>query len=188
MKLTATMRQLRERRGDGFPGERPRAGRDDRPGPPDDGGDRPPRRRDGGGAGERFRPLQNPGPPPQPEEQRGYRGPEGERGPRDQREFGVRGPERMGPPNPERLFKAFDANGDDQLSREEFMQLTKAVHERMAAMRGRGFRPRPPDDGGQGRGQFRGPEGPDGPRPPRPPRPEFESVEPPEPAAADNSA
>jgi len=171
MKLTAAMREMRERRGGGPPDVRRRLGRDDRPTPSEDG-DRPQRRRGAEGDDERFRPLQNPGPPPQRE---------AERRAREQSVPEGRGPEQMGPPDPERLFDAFDANGDDQLSREEFMKLTATMRERMAGLRERGVRPGPPDSGERGR--FRRPEGPDGPRPPRPPRPEFESADPPEPAA-----
>jgi Ca2+-binding EF-hand superfamily protein len=184
MKLTATMREMRQRRAGGPPDARGQLGRDDRLGPtrPENSGDRPPRRRARGGEGG-FRPLENPGPPP-PVEQRGFRGPDGERGARGQGAAG-RGPQRMRFPNPERLFNAFDANGDDQLSREEFTKLTATLRERMAGMRERGIRPGPPEDGGPSR--FRGPEGP-GPRPQPPPRPEFESADPPEPGADGNSA
>lgn len=188
MKLTAAMREMRERRGGGPPGARGRADRDDRPGPPRDGGDRPQRRRGDVGEGDRFRPLENQGPGSR-DDQRGYRGPDSDRGAGQRRGYRERDPERRGPPNPERLFNAFDANDDDQLSREEFMQLMASMREmrqRMAGMRDRGNRPGPPGDGERGR--FRGPDRPEGPpRPPRPPRPEFESADPPMPDADDNS-
>lgn len=183
MKLTAATREMRGRRGGGPPNVRGQLGRDDRPGPPEDGGGPPLRRRARGGA-EGFQPLGDPGPPP-PEEERGFRGPGGERGARG-REAEGRGAGPMGMPDPERLFNTFDADGDDQLSREEFTKLTATLRERMAGLRGRGLGPGPPEGGGRGR--FRRPEGPDGPRPPRPARPEFESGDPPEPAADDNSA
>ncbi|MCG8451168.1 MAG: hypothetical protein MI725_16490, partial [Pirellulales bacterium] len=40
-----------------------------------------------------------------------------------------RGQRPDGPPDPARLFERFDENGDDQLSREEFMRLSAAVRE-----------------------------------------------------------
>lgn len=173
-KLTAALREMRERRGPGGPeGERGRAGRDDRPGRPEDG-DRPSRRRGEIGDGEDFRPLQNPGPPRG--EERGYRG--SERGSR------ARGGGEGRGPHPERLFRAFDENGDDQLSRTEFRAMTESIRERMADMRGRGYGPGPREGGRRSRG----PDGEGPPRPPRPPRPEFESADPPEPAADSNSA
>lgn len=180
MKLSDSMRELRERRGQGPPPEGRRARPDERRGPPSERGDRPrgPRREDG----DRFRPLQNPGPPPRrDEERRGFRGGDEERGARDRRGFENRGPERMGPPNPERLFNAFDANKDDQLSREEFMQLTEAMRERMQRAMGQRFRDGPPE--GRRPDRPRRPE-----RPRRPPPPEFENAPSAEPAADDNSA
>jgi len=133
MTLTA---EMRERRSAGSQQDRRRAGRDGRRGPPNDRGDR-----------DRFRPLQNPGPPPWRDDERGFRGRDDERGARDPRGSSGRGFEQMGPPNPERLFNAFDANGDDQLSREEFIQLTAAMRERMGRGGRQGFQRGPPGEG-----------------------------------------
>ena len=183
MKLTTAMREMRgmrERRGAGSQPDPRRAGRDGRRGPPRDRGDRDRRPRREEGDRDRFRPLQNFGPPQGRDDQRGFRGRDDERGARDRRGPASRGSEQMGPPNPERLFNAFDANGDDQLSREEFMQLTAAMRERMGRGGRQGFRRGPPEEGRPGRSRR-----PDRPR--RPP-PEFESVEPTESAADDNSA
>ncbi len=188
MKLTKTMREMRERRGAGGPQGRQRGQGGERRGPPGERGDR-----------DRFRPLQNPGPPPQRDGQRGFRGREGERGfrgpggeraersrrgpegrrPEGRRGPEGRGPEQMGQPNPERLFRAFDENGDDQLSREEFKQLSEAIRERMGHGGPRGLRRGPPEGGrrdGSGRSD----------RPRRPP-PELEGAQSTEPAAEDNS-
>jgi EF hand len=78
------------------------------------------------------------------------RGPEGRRGPG--------GPDGRPPrprPNPEALFKRFDANKDGQLSMEEFGQLTEFVRE---------HRPMGPPPGPEGRRFGRGgPDGQDGP-------------------------
>jgi len=184
-KLTEAMRQMRQRRGGGPPEGRGRARPDDRPAPPPEEGERPPRRRRGLEDGQGFGPLENPGPPPRAEEQ-GYRGPRGDRGARGGRGLEGRGPERMGPPNPERLFNAFDANGDNQLSREEFAKLTEAMRERMGGMRNRGLGPGPPEGG---RGRFRNFDDPDAPPgPPRPPRPEFEGADSPDLGPDANSA
>ncbi len=172
MKLTTAMREMRERRGAGSQPDPRRAGRDGRRGPPRDRGDR-----------DRFRPLQNPDPQSRRDDQRGFRGRDDERGARDRRGPASRGSEQMGPPNPERLFNAFDANGDDQLSREEFMQLTAAMRERMGRGGRQGFRRGPPEESRPKRSRR-----PDRPERPRRPPPEFESVEPTEPAADDNSA
>ena len=149
-KLTAAMR---ERRGAGSQPDRRRAERierverDGRRGPPRDRGDRPrgPRREDGDR--DRFRPLQNPGPQPRRDGQRGFRGRDDERGTRGPRGSSGRRFEQMGPPNPERLFNAFDANDDDQLSREEFKQLTATMRERMGSGGQQGFRRGPPEEG-----------------------------------------
>ncbi len=92
----------------------------------------------------------------------------------------------MSPPNPERLFNAFDANDDDQLSREEFKKLTATMSERMGRGGQQGFRRGPPEEGQPNR-----PRSPDRirrPDRPRRPPPEFESGQPTEPAADDNSA
>lgn len=60
-------------------------------------------------------------------------GPDGmDRGARDGR-GPMGGPGRMGPPSPERMFTAMDANRDGSVSRAEF----DAFHTRMRAMRGR---------------------------------------------------
>lgn len=185
MKLTAAQR---ERRGphpprEGRPDGPPRGGGDDRPGPPPgdrDFGPRPP--------------LQNqidgpPGPPPEgefgpPRGPRGPRGPEG-RGPRPGGPEG-RGPEGWGGPDPNQIFDRFDENGDDQLSRDEFMQLT----ERLREMRERFGQGGPGGRGPRGEG-FGGPRrgGPEGGRPPRPQRPDAESgAESESPEADENSA
>jgi|GEM_PF-1865077 len=115
-------------------------------------------------------PLQNrgdrSGPPPS---RRG----EGRRQMRD--EDSPRGFEGRGhrPPRPEEVFERFDGNGDDQLSRAEFMELVEWMHQirghgkqegRMRGTRGRG--------GERGAGSRRE-EGP--PRGRRPGRPEMES-------------
>ena len=155
-KLTAAMR---ERRGAGSQPDRRRAERDGRRGPPRDRGDRPrgPRREDGDR--DRFRPLQNPGPQPRRDGQRGFRGRDDERGARDPRGSSGRGFEQRrfeqpGPPNPESLFNAFDANNDDQLSREEFKQLTAAMRERMGRGGRQGFQRGPPEEGRPERPRF----------------------------------
>jgi hypothetical protein len=98
------------------------------------------------------------GPPGGP----GFDGPPGGEGPR--------GP-RMGP-DPNRLFDRFDENGDDQLSREEFLKLTKAMRE----MRGRFEQGGPPFGGPQGgRPGRRGPGGRGGAdAPPGPPPAEMD--------------
>lgn len=143
-KLTAAMR---ERRGADAQPDRRRAERDGRQGSPRGRGDRPrsPRREDGDR--DRFRPLQNPGPQPRRDGQRGFRGRDDERGTRDPRGSSGRRFEQLGPPNPERLFNAFDANDDDQLSREEFKQLTAAMRERMGRGGRQGFQRGPPEEG-----------------------------------------
>lgn len=123
---------------------------------------------------DRQRPLQNPDGGDQPPRRRARLNDEDaqpQRGPRGRgqgaRGFGGPG----GPPNPEAIFDRFDENGDGQLSRAEFRQLT----ERMRQMRGGqgqgGQRMRQ----GRGRGQG-GPGGEEGrPRRRRPPRPEFDN-------------
>jgi hypothetical protein len=66
----------------------------------------------------------------------GARGPEGRRGPQ--------------PPNPDEVFDKFDKDKDGKLSKDEFRELTKAVHERMrrhigpAGPSGRDGKSRPP--------------------------------------------
>jgi Ca2+-binding EF-hand superfamily protein len=154
-----------------------RGGRPPRDRGPREGGDRPgppPER----GEFERRPPLQNQverpdGPPRDPGD--GRRG-EGRRGPRGEGfgpPPGPGGPEGRGPggpgpegrrgPDPNRMFDRFDADGDDQLSREEFTNLA----ERLQEMRER------VGDAGQRRGGGRGGEygPPDRGRPPRPQRP-----------------
>jgi Ca2+-binding EF-hand superfamily protein len=182
-KLTET------RRGFMRGGRPPRGPRDsvsreggDRPGPP-------PERRDG--EFDRQPPLQNQverpdGPPRGPGE--GRRGPRGEgfgpppgpdgpegRGPG--RGPGGRGPEGQRGLDANRLFDRFDADGDDQLSREEFTTLAERLQEmreRMGDAAGRR---------GGGRGGEYGPPGRGG-RPPRPQRPGEES---PPPAAEEDA-
>ncbi len=140
---------------------RPRHGRHgkygDRRGPGRDGSEGPPRF-------DREGPLQNPGDRPgPPREGRGRRG--AGQGP------GAGGPGRHGPPSPEKVFERFDTNGDDQLSREEFMELADHMRE----MHGRhGKQGRQQGRRGAQRGSRRGPPGGgDGPRKGRrPPRPE----------------
>lgn len=93
------------------------------------------------------------------EKMRDRRGKDGAEGRR-----GGRGGE--GPPNPEELFERFDANGDNQLSREEFHKLAESMREHHAQHRrgkgrhgeGHGRRPGPPD----GAGDRPGPRGEDG--------------------------
>jgi len=77
--------------------------------------------------------------------EKGRRGKEGAKGRRGGREG-------HGPPKPEMLFKKFDKNGDDQLSRAEFMELSKAMREHHAR-RGQG------QGKGKGKGKGKGPEG-----------------------------
>ncbi|NOZ38924.1 MAG: hypothetical protein GXP24_01700 [Planctomycetes bacterium] len=123
------------------------------------------------------RPLQNPsdrpGPSPRGEGRRRFHDEEDPRahGPRGRgpRGSGARGHQGHGPPNPEKVFERFDENGDDQLSREEFMKLAgkmREMHERHGRGGERGMR--------GGHGPRRGPPGEEGPqgrrRPPRPPQ------------------
>lgn len=140
-------------RGRGGPPEsRPRDGRGPRRGPPPAAGapDRPgppPEARDFG----RRPPSQNQAAgPPGPPEDRGFGrgpgrgrglgpGPQGPPGPAAQ----VRPPRPFADPN--RLFDRFDENGDDFLSREEFLKLTETMRERRQQYMGqfRGGRDRP---------------------------------------------
>ena len=133
-------------------GDRGPAGRRRPDGPPQGEGRGPEGRRGRGpddGPGDR-------GPRgPRPGEGRGPdgRGPEG---------FGPGGPDGRppGPPDPERMFNRFDEDKDGSLSKDEFMEFTRFMRERMAMrppMMGRGRGP-------EGRGGFEGP----------PPRGEFE--------------
>lgn len=79
------------------------------------------------------------------------RGPEGRRGLGPQDGPGLGGPDgRHEPPNPERLFNRFDENQDGSLSKDEFMELTKFMHE---------HRPMGPPRMGRGR-PGRGSDGP----------------------------
>ena len=167
MQLADVMRRMRERMGppprDGGPREARRP-RGERPGPKDS--PKGPRGRRGGEFdGDRFGPLQNPG-PDAPRDELRPRGPRGERGSR-----GKPGPEGRpaGPPSPEAIFDHFDADGDEQLSRDEFMELA----ERMRAMRDR-FGRRGEGPPGPADGEFQR-------RPPRKerrgPRPDFGSFE-----------
>ena len=180
-QLSNAMREMRDRRGGGPPAERQRGLRGqqgERRGPPGKRGDR-----------ERFRPLQNPGSSPRGEDgpgfrsfesERGFRGPGGERGLRDRRGLNARGFEGREPPNPDRLFRAFDENGDDQLSREEFRKMAETMRERLGRGGRPDFRRGPPARGGRER------SGRDE-RPRRPP-PEFDSAVPGEATADDNTA
>jgi hypothetical protein len=96
----------------------------------------------------------------------GRRGPEG-RGPAGPPPGGPRGP--GFPPNPERLFNAYDEDKNDQLSRDEFEKLMGKLREL-----GRPGPGRPPGPGGPPEFRRRG-GGPDGPdREGRPPRPRGE--------------
>jgi Ca2+-binding EF-hand superfamily protein len=177
-KLTETRRGFMR-------GGRPQGGRG-----PREGGDRPGpplERRDG--EIDRQPPLQNQverpdGPPRGPGE--GRRGPRGEGfGPPP----GPGGPEGRGPegrgrrpegqrgPDANRLFDRFDADGDDQLSREEFTNLAERLQEMRERMGDAGGRR------GGGRGGEYGPPGRGG-RPPRPQRPGGES---PPPAAEEDA-
>ncbi len=144
---------------------RPPRGHGKRGGPRPDGSPREGRR-----SFDRDRPLQNPGdrpgPPPRPEGHRRFsddegfdapRGPRGPQGPRPQGP-GAQGRRGLGPPDPEMVFDRFDEDGDDQLSREEFMKLADHMRE-MRQRHGRGGH-------GPGRGPRRGPPGD---RPPRGP-------------------
>ena len=162
----------------------PREGRGPRAdGPPGEPGERPRRPRRPAADEERWssppgedspRPLGNQfddpaGPPPGRGFGRGQgRGPGAGRGPGGGPGSGPGGGPGM---DPNRLFDRFDANGDDQLSREEFAQLTEQVREMRGQMRERW------QEGRGGRGGF-------GPPPPRgagpPPRPEFDEEMPPE--------
>jgi len=82
------------------------------------------------------------------EEMRKRRGGQGKSG----KAKGERGPKRDGRPNPGQLFDKFDANGDGQLSRAEFMKLSEEVRAN-----------RPPRGHAKRKGSRR-----DGARPPRP--------------------
>lgn len=163
--------QQRARRGArGIGGRRPRSAEadasPDRPRPPRqarDFQDRPPLRN----------PADQPLGPPEGRGPGRGRGRGFDPGPRDQGRGpgdpnAQRGPQAGGMglarPNLDRIFDRFDENGDDLLSREEFMKLTSTMRER-AAQFGRG-------QGGAGRGRGRGPE--EGVRPPRRQRPPLE--------------
>jgi len=133
--LTESMRAKRQRggsrHGKGFR-QGPSEGRGDRRGPPNEG-QRNFRSR---------RPLENrgdqPGPPPPREGRRGPQGPEGRRR-----------------PEPGQIFDRFDQDGNDQLSRDEFFELSEAMrarHERRGPSKKRGFHP---DRSEEGRRDFR---------------------------------
>ncbi len=95
------------------------------------------------------------------EEMRGRRGKDGAKGRRE-------GKGGKGPPSPERLFEKFDADGDNQLSREEFMELAKSMQEHRERHR------RSKGQAGKGSGRRGGP--PEGrPGPPREGRRDFGS-------------
>ena len=83
----------------------------------------------------------------------------------------------QGPPKPEELFEKFDANGDNQLSREEFMQLSEFMREHHARKR-----PGPRGERGERPGRNFGRRDGDRPGPPPPPpregRREFRSPPP----------
>lgn len=158
MKLTEEMRAMREQRG---------MQRGDRSQGKARRGKGRKRSRDQQGDFGRRPPLQNPGdfPGPPRDGRRGFRGPEdGPQGRQGRRPDGFR------PPDPNDVFDRFDENGDDQLSRDEFMDLVskmRATRERMKGHgRDRDFRPGPPGDSPRGRG------------PDRPPRPDFNDAEP----------
>ena len=161
---------------------RPPRGHGKRGGPRPDG---PPR--EGRRNFDRDRPLQNPGdrpgPPPRPEGRRRFNDEEGFDAPRGPQGPGAQGPGARGPgsqgrrgpgsPDPEVVFDRFDEDGDDQLSREEFMRLAdhmREMHQRHGHHRqghhGQGHH----RQGRSGHGPRRGPPG-DGP----PPRPDLES-------------
>ncbi len=160
-KLAEAMRERHAKGRGGSKGRQGKGRRDEgrgrRRGPPNSRGNSPgfppKERRD-------FRlpgPLQNPG-----ADQRGG----GPNGP------GSRGPDPRHPPSPDKVFDRFDKNGDDQLSREEFMELSEAMRElrdrfgRGRFGEGRGERPGPPARRGRD-----GSGGSD--RRSRPPRSEF---------------
>ncbi len=86
--------------------------------------------------------------------------PEGRPEGRPQRGPGAEG-DRPRPPSPEALFKEFDADGDNMLSKAEFMKLSERMRQMMPPPGG----PRGP--GGPPRDGERGPRGP---RPDGPPR------------------
>jgi Ca2+-binding EF-hand superfamily protein len=162
-KLTETRRGFM--RGGRPPRARGPRAEGDRPGPP-------PEPRDG--EFERRPPLQNQverpdGPPPgRGEGRRGPRGgefgpPPGPGGP-EGRGPGGPGPEGQRRPDPNRMFDRFDADGDDQLSREEFTSLADSLRELRERVGDAGRR-----RGGGREGEY-GP--PDRGRPPRPQRPE----------------
>ena len=129
-----------------------------------------------------------------PEAGRRGRGPEGRGGPERRRGPAGRdgpegrGPGHQGPPSPEEMFERFDANGDDQLSRQEFMEMAREVRE-MRERHGFGGPPPRGDRGERGdRGPRSGRRDPSGdrrpsgdrdedrrPERPRPPRPEFDT-------------
>ncbi len=164
MKLTEAQRNRRG--GPGGPGG-PRADRGPRPGPPPEGAERPRRRPDAGGPareqGDPDRPrLRNEADGRSPQNQ--FDGP-----PRDGRGpgFGPGRPAGRPGPDPNEVFDRFDENGDDQLSREEFMKLADEMRERMSEA---GRRPGGPRGEGFGPPDRDRPERPG--RPERPPRPD----------------
>lgn len=192
MELSEAVRNMRERMGaarEGGP-RQARRPRGDRPKPAPEDGDRPRRRPRGDSFdGDRFRPLENQDSPEAeerrrpPRERARDRGRDQERGNKAKR-GGPRGPEGrrpeggpMGPPDPEQVFKDFDANGDDKLSLDEFKELAKEMRARRGRQgRGRGaFGPPGPalegdSEGRPPRGKRRGRPGPDfGDAPPQPP-------------------
>jgi hypothetical protein len=126
---------------------------------------------------ERVRSLQNPGdrpgPPPRPEGRRRLNDDDGPRGP-DRGDRGPRGPRGEGfrPPSPEAVFDRFDENGDDQLSRAEFMKLADRMRQMQEGRRGGGDADRMRER----RGRRPGSAGDESsPRRPRRPRPESDS-------------
>ena len=129
--LTQSMQARRHRGG-------PRHGKRGRQGPSKGRGNRPGRPSEGQRNFRPQGPLQNqgnrPGPPPLSQDRRGSQGPAGQ-----------------GPPPPGRLFDHFDRDGNDQLSRDEFFELTETIRERRHHRGARG------GPSGEGRRNFRRP-------------------------------
>jgi len=104
---------------------------------------------------DRSGPLQNPGdrpgaPPREGRRRRGGDDGPDARGPNKGRGPNARGPKGHRPPSPEQVFERFDENGDDQLSRKEFMKLADRMREmrkqhgqrgQRGQRKGRGSRP-----------------------------------------------
>src|SRR3954467_14994194 len=90
-------------------------------------------------------------------------GKKGERGAKSGRAAEGRGGKGRHMPNPDELFAKFDKDKDGKLSKEEFQELTKAVHAHMAQMMRQRGRMEGRHGGGGGHADFQGR------RPPGPP-------------------